>query len=122
MRREGTTKRPTYRVVVADSRSPRDGRFIELLGHYNPRANPPSVVLRGEAILAWMTKGAQPSDTVKKLMKSQGLYRQWLGLRLPPPKPEDAVAPPRNGEAKPARKPEGKAKPKAKKAGKEKKK
>ena len=132
MRREGTTKRPTYRLVVTDSRNPRDGRFIEVVGHYNPRSNPQSIVLKEEAILSWMGKGAQPSDTVVKLLKKQGLYRKWLGQILPPPRPKEAEAPAKREEAKPARKPEAKAKParkpeakakpKPKKAAKEKKK
>jgi small subunit ribosomal protein S16 len=118
LRREGTTKRPTYRLVVTDSRNPRDGRFIEIVGHYNPRSNPPSIVLKEEAILSWMGKGAKPSDTVVKLLKKQGLYRKWLGQILPPPRPKEAQAPVKREEAKLAKKPEAKAKPKAKKAAK----
>lgn len=118
MRREGTTKRPTYRLVVTDSRNPRDGRFIEAVGHYNPRSNPPSIVLKEEAILSWMGKGAKPSDTVVKLLKKQGLYRKWLGQILPTPRPKEAETPVNREEAKPAKKPEAKAKPKAKKAAK----
>ena len=68
LRRTGSTKRPSYRVVVADSRSPRDGRFIEIIGHYNPLTSPPTVKIdRGKA-QAWIAKGAQPSNTVKKLI------------------------------------------------------
>jgi small subunit ribosomal protein S16 len=113
LRREGTTKRPTYRMVVADSRKPRDGRFIAILGNYNPRANPPSIVFKEEALLSWMGKGAQPSDTVVKLMKKQGLYKRWLDQKFPAslPKPVSEAA-----ETKP------KSKPKPKKATKEKKK
>lgn len=105
LRREGTTKRPTYRLVVADSRSPRDGRFIEALGHYNPRANPPSIVLKEEALLSWMSKGAQPSDTVVKLLKNQGLYQKWLGQKLPPGPPPKPKAKPEGVETKPKPKP-----------------
>ena len=118
LRREGTTKRPTYRLVVTDSRNPRDGRFIEAVGHYNPRSNPPSIVLKEEAILSWMGKGAKPSDTVVKLLKKQGLYRIWLGQILPPSRPKEAEAPVKREEAKPAKKAEAKTKPKAKKAAK----
>jgi len=64
----GTTKRPAYRVVVADSRSPRDGRFIEIIGHYNPLTTPPTVKIDRAKADAWIAKGAQPSNTVKKLM------------------------------------------------------
>ena len=68
LRREGSNKRPRYRVVVADSRSPRDGRFIEVIGHYNPVTQPPTVKIDRERASAWISKGAQPSNTVKKLM------------------------------------------------------
>ena len=68
LRRTGTTKRPAYRVVVADSRAPRDGRFIEILGHYNPLTQPPTVMIDRAKAAAWIAKGAQPSNTVKKLM------------------------------------------------------
>ena len=68
LRRTGTTKRPRYRVVVADSRSPRDGRFIEILGHYNPVTQPPTVSIDRAKVDAWIAKGAQPSNTVRKLI------------------------------------------------------
>ena len=68
LRREGSNKRPRYRVVVADSRSPRDGRFIEVIGHYNPVTQPPTVKIDRERASAWISKGAQPSNTVKNLI------------------------------------------------------
>jgi len=68
LRRTGTTKRPAYRVVVADSRSPRDGRFIEILGHYSPLTEPPTVAIDRAKVEAWIKKGAQPSNTVKQLL------------------------------------------------------
>ena len=68
LRREGSTKRPAYRVVVTDSRSPRDGRFIEIIGHYNPLTQPPTVKIDRARAQAWIDKGAQPSNTVKRLM------------------------------------------------------
>ncbi|HUF93950.1 MAG TPA: 30S ribosomal protein S16 [Candidatus Limnocylindria bacterium] len=68
LRREGSSKRPRYRVVVTDSRAPRDGKFIEMIGHYNPVTNPPVVVIDRARAEAWISKGAQPSNTVKKLM------------------------------------------------------
>ena len=70
LRRMGSTRRPSYRVVVADSRSPRDGRFIEILGHYNPLTEPPTVKIDREKVQSWIAKGAQPSNTVKKLIKN----------------------------------------------------
>ncbi|PYN04535.1 MAG: 30S ribosomal protein S16 [Candidatus Rokuibacteriota bacterium] len=70
LRRMGTTKRPAYRVVVADSRSPRDGRFIEVLGHYSPLTEPPTVKIDRAKVEAWIKKGAQPSNTVRQLIKN----------------------------------------------------
>jgi small subunit ribosomal protein S16 len=71
LRRTGTTKRPYYRVVVADSRKPRDGRFVEVLGHYDPQRDPVVVKIDAERASYWMGKGAQPSDTVRSLLKQQ---------------------------------------------------
>ena len=68
LRRTGTTKKPAYRVVVADSRAARDGRFIEIIGHYNPLTNPPTIKIQTEKADAWIKKGAQPSNTVKILL------------------------------------------------------
>lgn len=73
LRRTGTTKRPAYRVVVADSRAPRDGRFIEVIGHYDPLTNPPTIRIEKDKAAAWLKKGAQPSNTVKHLMAHAGL-------------------------------------------------
>jgi len=71
--RVGSKKNPIYRVVVADARSPRDGRFIEIVGRYNPQTQPSTIDLDGDKIKEWISKGAQPSDSVKRLMKAQGL-------------------------------------------------
>lgn len=69
LRRTGSTKRPYYRVVVADSRNWRDGRFIEVLGHYDPRRNPAVVKIDAERAKLWIGKGARASDTVRSLLK-----------------------------------------------------
>jgi len=69
LRRTGATKRPYYRVVVADSRSTRDGRFVEVLGHYDPRRDPAVVQIDTERANYWLGKGARPSDTVRSLLK-----------------------------------------------------
>jgi small subunit ribosomal protein S16 len=71
--RVGSKKNPIYRVVVADSRSPRDGRFIEIVGRYNPQTQPSTIDLDTDKIKDWISKGAQPSDSVKRLMKSHGV-------------------------------------------------
>jgi small subunit ribosomal protein S16 len=68
LRRTGTTKKPAYRVVVADSRAARDGRFIEVIGHYNPLTKPPTLKIETEKAAEWIKKGAQPSNTVKNLL------------------------------------------------------
>jgi small subunit ribosomal protein S16 len=68
MRRAGSKKRPYFRVVVTDAQSPRDGRFIEVLGHYNPRTSPESLTLDRERLGYWLGKGARPSDTVRTLV------------------------------------------------------
>ena len=71
--RVGSKKNPVYRVVVADSRSPRDGKFIEIIGRYNPQANPSLIELDEAKIRDWMSKGAQPSETVRRLLKAKGI-------------------------------------------------
>lgn len=73
LRRMGAKKRPFYRIVVADSRSPRDGRVIEEIGYYNPISEPAAVKVDAEKAKKWLADGAQPSDTVKSLLKSQGI-------------------------------------------------
>ncbi|HEX5014159.1 MAG TPA: 30S ribosomal protein S16 [Candidatus Limnocylindrales bacterium] len=71
--RVGATKQPTYRVVVADSRSARDSRAIETIGHYNPRTEPIEVSIDADKAKAWLAKGAKPSDTVERLFKTAGI-------------------------------------------------
>lgn len=73
LRRTGAKKAPTYRVIVADSRSPRDGRFIEEIGHYNPRTEPVQIVINEERAKVWLKNGAQPTETVKALLKKSGI-------------------------------------------------
>ncbi|HET9855281.1 MAG TPA: 30S ribosomal protein S16 [Methylomirabilota bacterium] len=68
LRRTGTTRKPAYRVVVADSRAARDGKFIEVIGHYNPLTEPPTIKIEVDKAQAWIAKGAQPSNTVKTLL------------------------------------------------------
>ena len=69
-------KQPTYRFVVADAKSPRDGRFIEILGHYNPRTEPKTLVVDQEKAKQWLEKGAQPSDPVRRLFAELGLVER----------------------------------------------
>jgi small subunit ribosomal protein S16 len=73
--RVGSKKNPIYRVVVADARSPRDGRFIEIVGRYNPQTDPSTIELNDEKVREWLGKGAQPSGAVAKLLKIKNLQR-----------------------------------------------
>ncbi len=71
--RVGSKKNPIYRVVVADARSPRDGKFIEIVGQYNPQTDPSTINLNEERVRDWIGKGALPSDSVKRLLKAKGI-------------------------------------------------
>ncbi len=71
--RVGSKKNPIYRVVVADARAPRDGRFIEIVGRYNPQTDPSTIELDEDKIRDWLSKGAQPTDSVQRLLKAKGV-------------------------------------------------
>jgi small subunit ribosomal protein S16 len=75
LKRVGAKKRPFYRIVVADSRSPRDGAFIEEIGYYNPTTNPITININNEKAKEWLNKGAQPSETVKALLTKAGIEK-----------------------------------------------
>ena len=75
--RLGAKKAPFYRIVVADSRSPRDGRFIETVGTYNPLVEENQVTLKEERVLEWLSKGAQPSDTVRNILSKEGVMKKF---------------------------------------------
>lgn len=77
LRRVGAKRQPSYRIVAADSEAPRDGRFIEVLGFYNPRTEPATIHLDEARIYDWLSKGAQPSDSVQKLFKSVGFWERY---------------------------------------------
>ena len=79
--RVGKKKQPTYRVVVADARSPRDGRFIEIIGQYGPREEPTRIQIEGEKALVWLRKGAQPTEQVQKLLAVTGVWQQFESER-----------------------------------------
>ncbi|WP_010630977.1 30S ribosomal protein S16 [Sporolactobacillus vineae] len=82
LKRMGAKKRPFYRVVVADSRSPRDGRFIEEIGTYNPVSTPKAFTINEDKALDWLQKGAQPSDTVRNLFSKNGLMEKFHNAKL----------------------------------------
>ena len=91
LRRTGRTKAPTYRIVVADSRSPRDGKFIEILGQYQPRSGDKALNLNAERANYWMDNGAQPSDTVRSLLRKAGVLKARHEARLAAKLPASAV-------------------------------
>jgi small subunit ribosomal protein S16 len=110
--RMGKKKQPTYRVVAADARSPRDGRFIELIGRYDPRQDPSVVEIDNDRALDWLQKGAQPTDQVRKLLEISGAWARFKVVRgeihtiddAPPPapaapKPKAEYAPSTEAEA-----------------------
>jgi len=76
LQRTGAKKKPSYRIVVADCRSPRDGRFIEIVGHYYPISADKSFDVDEEKTLGWLKKGAQPTETVNRLLKKAGIYQE----------------------------------------------
>jgi small subunit ribosomal protein S16 len=80
LRRIGAKKKPIYRVVIADSRSPRDGRFIETVGHYNPLVNPPRISVDEDRVQQWLKWGAQPTDTVKSLLARIGVWQKAASM------------------------------------------
>jgi len=82
LKRMGAKKKPYYRIVAADSRMPRDGRFIEQLGTYDPTKNPAAVTLKEEEILKWLNNGAQPSDTVRSLLSQAGIMKKFAESKV----------------------------------------
>lgn len=96
----GKKKQPTYRVVAADTRSPRDGRFIEILGFYNPRSEPSVIDIDNDKALHWLRNGAKPSERVQKLLTISGAWSEFTGEA--PPAPYVAPAPSAPAAAAPA--------------------
>src|SRR5690606_19990988 len=96
--RMGKKKQPTYRVVAADSRSPRNGRFIEIVGTYDPRPDPSTVRIDNDKALGWLRKGAQPTESVRKLLEISGAWEEFSGeprtrpVLTPAEKPAPAAA------------------------------
>lgn len=81
LRRTGAKKQPSYRIVVADSRSPRDGKFIETIGFYNPRTEPPTVEIKVDRALYWLSQGAQPSEAVERMLRKKGILDKFARLK-----------------------------------------
>ncbi len=79
LRRVGAKKKPSYRIVVADSRSPRDGAFVDQVGHYDPLTDPPTISMDEEKVLKWLGNGAQPSEPVEMMLRKTGIYERLKG-------------------------------------------
>ncbi|MFN2383903.1 MAG: 30S ribosomal protein S16 [Gemmatimonadota bacterium] len=94
LRRMGAKKQPVYRVVVADSRSPRDGRFLDTIGTYDPRANPAAITIDAAKALQWLEQGALPTDSARSLLAQAGVWSRFAG-GTPPAARTTTAAPPR---------------------------
>jgi small subunit ribosomal protein S16 len=81
LRRVGAKKKPSYRVVIADSRAPRDGAFISIIGHFDPLADPEAIVIDEEKALAWLRQGAQPTVTVARLLSKVGIMEKFKTIK-----------------------------------------
>ncbi len=81
LRRVGLKGQPSYRIVVADKESPRDGRFLEILGFYNPRTEPATISVKEDRVYDWMSKGAQPTESVAQLFKTNGLLERYARFK-----------------------------------------
>jgi small subunit ribosomal protein S16 len=98
--RMGKKKQPTYRVVAADSRSPRDGRFIEIVGVYDPRPDPSAIRIDNDKAVDWLRKGAQPTESVRKLLEISGAWETFSGQPASKPARDAAPAPARKAASK----------------------
>ena len=79
LRRVGAKKQPSYRLVAADVKAPRDGRFLETLGFYNPRTDPPTIHVEEDRVVHWLDRGAQATETVRRLLERAGVWQKWQG-------------------------------------------
>jgi small subunit ribosomal protein S16 len=84
LRRTGARKHPSYRLVVADVRSPRDGAFVEIIGNYDPMTNPETIVIKEERALHWLRQGAQPSETTARLLGKAGILEKFKPVKEKP--------------------------------------
>ena len=82
MRRMGAKNSPFYRMVVADGNMPRDGRFLEILGYYDPKKQPEILELKEDRVIHWLSRGASPSDTARSLLRQKGILKRWHDMRV----------------------------------------
>lgn len=94
LRRMGVRKKPTYRIVAADSRAPRDGAFLETVGHFNPLTDPETILINEEKALVWLRRGAQPTPTVARLLTKSGIMDKFRAPKEAVPAPPQANSPP----------------------------
>lgn len=94
LRRVGAKKQPYYRIVVADSHSPREGKFIEIIGTYNPRTEPPSMEIDADRAIYWLGVGAQPSEAVQRILDKKGIVARAQAAKQAEPRPEVLVPAP----------------------------
>jgi small subunit ribosomal protein S16 len=97
--RMGKKKQPTYRVVAADSRSPRDGRFIEIVGIYDPRPDPSAIRIDNDKAVDWLRKGAQPTESVRKILEISGAWAEFSGQPAPAGASTPTAAPATDAES-----------------------
>jgi small subunit ribosomal protein S16 len=117
LRRVGAKKKPSYRLVVADSRAPRDGAFIDVIGHYNPLTEPATIDIDEEKALSWLNQGAQPTEIVSKLLSKAGISKEPKAAKPAKARAAKKAKPATAKKAKPAKATAAKkAKPAAKKA------
>jgi small subunit ribosomal protein S16 len=105
LRRTGAKKKPSYRIVVSHSTSPRDGRFIEIIGYYHPRQDPALIVVKEDRLFHWLSMGAQPSDSVKRLLQREKLLERFAQQKAGAPvaaETAETKADAEEAEAKPA--------------------
>ncbi len=76
LRRVGAKKKPSYRIVVADSRAPRNGAFVDLVGHYDPLTDPPTISIDEDKVVKWLGNGAQPSEPVERMLRKMGIFER----------------------------------------------
>ncbi|MGH9302912.1 MAG: 30S ribosomal protein S16 [Acidimicrobiales bacterium] len=100
--RVGKKKQPTYRIVATDSRAPRDGRFIEIVGTYAPRSDPSQITVKGDKAMKWLSQGAQPTETVRKLLEISGVWGEFQSSKTPKAPPPPRSRPGRATKAAPA--------------------
>ncbi|HIE08515.1 MAG TPA: 30S ribosomal protein S16 [Armatimonadetes bacterium] len=90
--RMGRRNRPFYRIVVADAKAPRDGKFVEIIGHYDPLPDPPEIKVDMERAIYWLSVGAQPTHAARNVLRKAGVLKRWHEIRFPPKRSKEGAA------------------------------